>query len=170
MLEFTVNGQIAGTEVHATAGDQLRIRAAAHGNPVLPRHLEVVEQGEVIRSAQPASRQAKELSVEFTIPVQHSTWIAARCYGGHTTPVYVKVGEERFWKRSQVEALIGRRLEQLQEVQQLMREGIPHGHAGGWDNPATFHKGAAQLEKRVQEARAIYEGLLRQSKHSSPGQ
>ena len=170
MLEFTVNGHIPGAEIHARAGERLHIKAAAYGNPVLPGHLEVVEQGEVIRSAQVASRQAKEISVEFTIPVQHSTWIAARCYGAHTTPVYVKVGEERFWKRSQIEALTARRLEQLQEIDQLIREGIPEGHAGGWDNPATFHKGAAELEKRVQEARAIYEGLLRQSKHASPGQ
>jgi hypothetical protein len=170
MLEFTVNGQIPGTEIHAKAGDRLRIKAAAYGNSVLPGHLEVVEQGEVIHSAQPLSQQARELSVEFTIAAQHSTWIAARCYGAHTTPVYVKVGEERFWKRSQIGALIARRLEQLQEVRQLIREGIPDGHAGGWDNPATFHKVAAQLEKRVKEARAIYEGLLMQSKHTSSPQ
>jgi hypothetical protein len=170
MLEFTVNGEIPGTEIHARAGDRLRLKAAARGNPVLPGHLEVVEQGEVIRSAQPASREAKELLLDFMITVQHSTWIAARCYGGHTTPVYVKVGAERFWKVSQIETLIAKRLEQLQEVEQLIREGIPIGHPGGWDNPATFYKGATQLERRVQEARAIYQGLLRQSIHAPPRQ
>jgi hypothetical protein len=168
MLELTVDGQIPGTEIHSRVGDRLRIKAAAHGNLVLPGHLEIVEQGDVIRSAQPSSRQAKELSVELTIPVQHSTWIAARCSGAHTTPVYVKVAEERFWKLSQVESLIAKRLKQLQEVDQLIREGIPIGHAGGWDNPATFQRDAAQLEKRVQDARGIYEGLLRQSKRTSP--
>jgi hypothetical protein len=167
MLEFTVNGQIPGAVIHSRPGDRLSIKAAAHGNAVLPRHLEVIEQGAVIREAKAASQQGKELSVEFTIPVQHSTWIAARCYGAHTTPVYVKIGEERFWKVSQVEILITKRLDELLEIEQLIREGIPIGHAGGWDNPATFRKDAAELEVRVQNARAIYQNLLRQSKSAT---
>ena len=38
----------------------------------------------------------------------------ARCNGGHTTPVYVKVGDERFWKRSEVPHLVANRLDELQ--------------------------------------------------------
>ncbi len=162
MLEFTVNGELPGSEIQAHPGDVLRVKAAAFGGPVLPQYLEVVAQGEVVRSA-----ARGQLSLDFTIPVRGSTWIAARCAGAHTTPVYVKVDRRKFWKVEQVGALVARRLEQLKEVEELTTQEIAISHLGNWDNPEAMKNGAAQLRERIQAARAIYQDLLRRAKQEA---
>jgi hypothetical protein len=162
MLEFTVNGQLPGSEIVARAGDTLRIKATASGDPVTPEFLEVVEQGGVIRGAQPADNK-KALSVEFEIPVQHSSWIAARCAGAHTTPVYIKVGNERFWKLDQVERLVANRMKQLDQIDELSTREIPMYHQGDQENPSAWKSGAGQLRQRVEAARGAYRKLLREA-------
>src|SRR5262249_13120837 len=117
MLEFSVNDQTPGTTITPKPGDVLRIRAAASGGPAPPHYLEIVEQGNVIRSVKDEKNQ---LSLEFTIPVQRSTWITARCAGALTTPVYIRVGEERFWNLSLVEPLIEKRVQQLEAIDNLL--------------------------------------------------
>jgi hypothetical protein len=152
MLEFTVNGKIAGSEIEAKPGDVLRIKAAASGRTVPPRYLEVVAQGDVIRST-------KEGSLEFTMPVRDSMWIAARCSGAHTTPVYVKVGGRPFWKREQVGRLVARRLEALQDLDTQLNRDLVLTHQGNWDGPEAWKQGAVALRERIQIARQTYEKM-----------
>jgi len=70
MLELTVNGEIPGAEITARLGDTLRIKATASGHSVPPQYLEVVEQGDVLKSLrQPAG--GEEVSCEFELRVRH---------------------------------------------------------------------------------------------------
>ena len=157
MLDFTVNGELPGSVIHARRGEVLRIKASAEGAPVRPGYLEVVSEGDVVRSAQ---KDENRLDLEFTLPVQNSTWIAARCNGGHTTPVYVKVGDERTWKRTEVSFLVANRLRELDEIENLIREGMTESHRGNWDNPVSLRAHGNELKQRIEGARATYKDLL----------
>jgi hypothetical protein len=161
MLEFSVNGRIPGDEIEAKPGDVLRIKASAFGKPVPPQYLEIVSQGDVVKSAKADQGQA---SLEFTLPVSGSTWLAARCAGAQTTPVYIKVGGQRFWKRGQVARLIAQRLKDLQEVDDLLGQQIPGGGNGSYDNPQVWKESAADLREQVKSSRETYARLLEESK------
>ena len=164
MIELTVNGRIPGSEIQVKPGDELQIRARATGLAVLPRYLEIVSQGDVVRAA-PSSADQKELEIEFSMPVKRSTWLAARSFGAHTSPIYVRVGEGRFWKLEKVEELIRIRMKQLDDVEELIREGIPAGGGpGNWSSPEVLRMNAGRLLERLTLARAVYQDLLRQAK------
>ena len=167
MLELTVNGEIVGAEIAARPGDTLRIKASASGHRVPPQYLEVVEQGDVLKSLrQPAG--AETVSCDFAFRVRRSTWIAARCAGAHTSPIYVRVGDQPFWKREAVPELIQTRLSQLQDVETLAKQGVPPGGEGLWNNPEGFRKQAPALLERVEEARKIYREMLERAKPGGP--
>lgn len=162
MLELTVNDQVPGAEIKAKPGDTLRIRASARGHNVAPRYLEVVAQGDVLKSVR--QTRGEPISFELALPVRHSTWIAARCAGAHTSPVYVRVGDRPFWKLRAVPELIDTRLKQLRDIEELTKQGVGAGNEGGWNNPEGFRKQVPQLLQRVQAARDIYLDLRRKAK------
>ena len=157
MLEFTVNGQLPGSVIEAKPGDVLHIKAAASGETVPPRYLEVVSQGDVVRGT-------KSGSLEFTLPVRDSMWIAARCFGAHTTPVYVRVNGRRFWKRDQVARLVARRLDTLKDLEEQVSRDLPLTHQGNWDGPEAWKQGAADLRERIDTARHTYEQMRAESR------
>jgi hypothetical protein len=157
MLEFTVNGQLPGSVIEAKPGDVLHIKAAASGETVPPRFLEVVSQGDVVRGT-------KSGSLDFTLPVRDSMWIAARCFGAHTTPVYVKVNGRRFWKRDQVDRLVARRLDALKDLEEQLSRDLPLTHQGNWDGPEAWKQGAADLRERINTARHTYEQMRAESR------
>jgi hypothetical protein len=163
MLELTVNGEVPGSEIPAKPGDKLRIKATASGHVARPQYLEVVEQGDILKAlGQPSGRE--QVSCEFPFKVRHSTWIAARCAGAVTSPVYVRVGEEPFWKLKDVPELIRTRLNQLDDVETLAKQGVPMGGEGGWNNPEGFRKQVPALLERVAAARKIYLDMLERTK------
>lgn len=162
MLEFSVNGQLPGSEIRVKRGESLRIRARATSRVVPPRFLEVVSQGEVIRAAR--TDTPDDYRLEFILHVQHSTWIAARAAGAHTTPVYVRVDEGRFWKVDRVEDLVSVRLKQLDDIEDLIRRGTPEGGRGNWDNPEVLRKSGPALRERVALVRGIYQDLAKQAR------
>lgn len=162
MLEFTVNGQLPGSEIRVKRGETLRIRVRATSRVVPPRFLEVVSQGEVIRAAR--TETPDDYRLEFTLPVRHNTWIAARAAGAHTTPVYVRVDEGRFWKVDRVEDLVSVRLKQLDDIEDLIRRGTPEGGRGNWDNPEVLRKSGPALRERVALVRGIYQDLAKQAR------
>lgn len=163
MLEFTVNGQIAGADIRAKPGDRLRIKARAMSPVVPPRFLEVVAQGDVVRAARPPV-QGGDWELDFTLPVTHSTWLAARCAGAHTSPVYVHVNGARFWKVGQVEELVKVRGRQLDDIEEMVRRGVPEGHRGGWNHPAVLTRNAEELRERVASVRKLYEDLAQEAR------
>jgi len=164
MLDLTVNGQIPGAEIHVKPGENLHIKATASGYDVLPNYLEVVAQGEVLKSAQQITAHAGKISLELTLPVRHSTWIAARCAGAHTSPVYVVVADQPFWKVKAVPELIKTRLRQLDDIEELTKRGVGPGTEPNWNNPDGFQKVIPQLLQRVEAARTIYRDMLRRAK------
>ncbi len=156
MIELAVNGQLPGARISAKAGETVRITARAFGDRVLPRYLEIVAQGDVVRAVTGGGR---ELTLDFTMPVAGSTWIAARAAGAHTSPVYISSGGKKFWKISQVDELIENRLRQLDDIETLLKNGTALGREGTWNNPDVLRKNAAALRERVAAARRSYENL-----------
>jgi hypothetical protein len=164
MLEFTVNDQLSGGQLSPARGAKLKIHArasvgstAAHLKP-----LEIVANGEVIRSAEAAGNSAR---LDFELPAETSMWIAARTVSAHTTPVYITVGGERHWNRARVPALLTKRLQTLDEIDMLIGrkgEGIVPAHAPEWENPDAFRRGSEELHQMVQEAREAYLRLQKQ--------
>jgi hypothetical protein len=153
MLDFTVNGERPGAELKLKPGDKLKVKAEAEGLMAEPRYLELVEQGEVVARA---PRGGRKLALETELTVQHSTWLAVRAAGAHTTPVYVRVGAEPTWKRAAVGELVRVRLEQLAAIEELTRRGVGVGGEGNWNNPEGFARQKTALAERVEAARAIY--------------
>jgi hypothetical protein len=123
----------------------------------------VVAQGDVVQSAgQSSSREP--VSIEFNLPIRHSTWVAARCAGALTSPVYIHVDAEPFWKLKAVPELIQARLSQLHELEVLTKQGVPPGSDGGWNNPEGFRMEIGPLLERVEASRRIYAGMLMKAK------
>ncbi|MCC7499359.1 MAG: CehA/McbA family metallohydrolase [Bryobacterales bacterium] len=157
MLDLRVNGERPGADLHVGAGETLRITASAQGLRVAPKYLEVVEHGEVIKAA---PRTGKSLEVATTFHVTHSTWIAARCAGAHTSPIYVHVGDEPTWKRESVPELIETRMRQLDDMEALTHQQIGSGGEGNWNNPESFKTQIPALLERIRIARGIYRQML----------
>lgn len=108
ILRFSVDGQPPGAMLRLSAGT---VEVEATARSIFPIHtLQVVRQGEVVAATEEA-RGARELRLRATIEVEADTWLAARCGGpgydtiqhhdgwrrgimAHTSPVYVRRGEE----------------------------------------------------------------------------
>ncbi len=171
MLEFEVDGRPPGDELLAEKGQKLRVRARATvASAAVPLGaLEIVANGEVVRSAEPDGNKA---SVDFEIPASGSMWIAARTRDSHTTPVYVTVGGQRHWRTSEVPQLLAKRQEQLDEIERVLGEGeasIGPGRDAIWENPAAFRNSAEQLRQMVAEARQVYIRLEQEFEQTPPG-
>ena len=102
ILRFTVNGELAGSQLNLRAGDRLRIEASA--TSFLPMEtLELVMNGNVVAQARAGGdKLSASLSKEITL--ESGAWLAARVKGpfdrhvvndtylfAHTSPVYCKV-------------------------------------------------------------------------------
>jgi len=164
MLEFTVNGSYPGELIRAKKGDRLRIHARLHSRGTAAGPLEIVANGDVIRSAGGA--------LDFDQTVQQGMWIAARSRGAHTTPVYVRMDGSRHWKASEVPRLAAKRLRELDEIERLISsrgELIGPGKQPEWEAPEAFRRQGAALHKMVEEARSFYRALIAEPiKNSSP--
>jgi hypothetical protein len=161
MLEFTVSGRVPGDGINARRGERLRVHAMAMvGSDVVRlERLEIVANGEVVRSAEPLGHSAV---LDFELPAEHSMWIAARTAGAHTTPVYVTVDGKRHWKEDAVPALLDKCFRTLDEVDALINQkgaNIEPNRESVWENAESFRAGAEELRKEVQEAREVYQRL-----------
>lgn len=160
MIEYTVNDALPGSRLDAKPGDKLRIKARALGGPVLPRHLEIVSKGEVIRAT---ASDASELTLEFELPVTESTWLAARCSGAHTTPIYIQSGTQRFWRLPLVKDLVAKRLDELRTLEQTTRQTTLPNRGTIKENSAAWVATIQQMQQRIAAARTIYESLQREA-------
>jgi hypothetical protein len=174
MLEFSVDHALPGDELLLKSDRQLRIRARAWGDPkrMSPVKLDILRQGEVIRTIESSDPKQPAAQLDFIEPAGHGCWLAARVRAAdgtsaHTTPVYVVREGFRFWKFDSLDALIAKRLASLAEVEQLVIE------ARGREKETRFrgliyHKqllnqGDALLQ-RVTQARGLYEALRETAK------
>ncbi|MCZ6674072.1 MAG: CehA/McbA family metallohydrolase [Verrucomicrobia bacterium] len=127
MIEFSVDDSLPGDQIDLNTGTKsvlVKARAWGHPNRFKPVRLEVVRLGEVIQTAKSTGSSSSELELVFEIDPGPGCWLAARAYAddgsaAHTTPIYLKRPNFRFWKHAQVPALIDRSLESLNELEIL---------------------------------------------------
>jgi hypothetical protein len=160
MLELWVNGKPPGTEIEAAPGDVIEVRATASSRLVPPRYLDLIAQGDVVRSISARAGSAEPLALQFRLNVRESTWIAARCAHAHTTPVYIRVNGKPFWKLRAVPELVEKRLKNLNDMDEWLKVGPAPGGDGGYNiPPGGFAAGVGELRARIEEARALYADL-----------
>lgn len=169
MIEFHIDDAIPGDEIAFDKPRKLGIRARAWGHPerMVPRRLEIVRHGVVIRSVESTDPSKAELSLDFEETEDNGSWIAARATAtdgttAHTTPVYLVRKGLRFWKYDAVEELIAKRLKSLDEIEQLVENAKDKLDKNEGTGDRRYQELAAQgpaLLKRVSEARKLYEEL-----------
>ncbi len=187
MIEFTVDGNLPGEELTLETDQIVTVSARTWGHPQrsLPKNLEIVRHGEIIRSVVSDDLTEDELSVSFDLAVEDGFWIAARSEArdgsrAHTTPVYVVRPSLRFWKYEEAGKLISSRLRSLDEVEANVARAQRFARSKDAPRPATdlptgrwWHlfrlaeQGDALLE-RVAQARKIYQGLQKTLLRESP--
>ncbi len=100
LLQFTVNGELPGTDFELRSGEELRVEASVESLVALDA-LEIVVNGNVVASADGPS---KKLTVAHELRLDEGSWIAARARGpfdpllvnddnafAHSSPVYCQV-------------------------------------------------------------------------------
>ena len=171
MIDFTVDGAHPGGEITVNDNRLVHVKARAWGDKrrFVPTRLEVIAQGEVLRSVDSSDPEKNEISLTFATPAAGGFWIAAKVMGSdgsyaHTTPVYVKRLPLRFWKYAAVDELIAKRLKSLAEVEEMVADYTRQAK----ENPDLASREIQQMAlqgpdllKRVAEARAIYQDLQR---------
>jgi hypothetical protein len=168
MLEFHVDEAGPGDEIRVADDRKLRVRARAWGDPsrMLPLQLELVRQGDVIRTARTGEGRA-EVALDAEIDSADGFWIAARARGGdgtaaHTTPIYVVRDGLRFWRFEAVDELIARRLASLDQMEKIIAQArSPEGQAKALTDRAVqqLDVQGEELLKRVRVARTLYADL-----------
>ncbi|MCI0856552.1 MAG: CehA/McbA family metallohydrolase, partial [Chloroflexi bacterium] len=104
MLSLNVEGQPIGASLQAEPGGRVRVEAEARSLRVMDR-LELIVNGDIVATAE-ATDEGRSARIETEVTVATDCWISARALGpshpqvfggplfGHTSPVYVTVGEE----------------------------------------------------------------------------
>lgn len=123
VLEFTVDGQLPGSEIRKPAGSTVKVVARVWGHPKigLPKALNVVGNEGVIREVA-NERGASELSFELELPIAESQWLVASavCDNGavaHSSPVYVVVNGRPTWSVRRAPAVIARQLAAMRKIE-----------------------------------------------------
>ncbi|TKV74026.1 hypothetical protein FDV58_34030 [Bradyrhizobium elkanii] len=107
LLELYVNGKMPGDEIELPdTGGQVHITAQARSAQPFDV-IDIVQNGQVVARAN-ANADGLAASVDATVTIDRSSWLAARCFGrgslhtqhpidigAHTSPVYVSVGNKR---------------------------------------------------------------------------
>jgi hypothetical protein len=184
MLEFLVNGQGMGSEIRLKSGDKLTIDAVASINPDVDSldSLELIEQGEVIKTAKATDAEESKLVLHHEIVAKHGTWFVIQAKGkrpfkepliewlrtdqgseriAQSGAVYVYVDDQSFWKPSAVPAIV-QRLKSAME--KLMEPETGDGGAEHWDTRGptleSWDSQKGPLKERVDEVMLIYDDLV----------
>ena len=121
-LELSVDGQLPGSEISRSRGDQVTVRARALSHPAIGvlRSLSLVGSGGVLQEVANPQRR-NELKMEIRRPIGESQWLAvsAVCENGavaHTSPVYIIVDERPTWSRARGPALVEHQLRLIENT------------------------------------------------------
>ena len=103
VITLAVDGKEPGDEIRFPAGSTQKVRVRATLHTQVP-----VDRFEVVVNGEPVKAAAGQGTIDEQIPLTHSSWIAARAIGpwsrlvlndiqafAHTSPVYVRFGDER---------------------------------------------------------------------------
>jgi hypothetical protein len=155
MLRLTVDDAMPGDEVRVSRDAKVRIHAQAWAPELigLPKVLEVVTHGRVVRSVESQAPNQEKLEADFELAAGESRWITARttCVNGavaHTTPVYVIVDGAGFFDRAQLPQLVAKRLKVLDWLERRLQDPQV---VQGWTSEEV-----RGVRSSVQDARAKY--------------
>jgi hypothetical protein len=119
-LTFTVDGKLPGDEIRVPAGSsRVSLRVKAVVDTLVPAdRLEIVVNGQVV-ATQAAPSSGTRWEIEREVPVERSSWIAARVLGpehrlvindaqafAHSSPVYCYFGNQPIWSRQDAEFFV----------------------------------------------------------------
>ena len=158
MLTLRIDNAIPGDELNVSKGRPVRIRARAWAPEIIgsPKKLEVIAQGQVIRTAESSEPGRQELKLDFSLPVGQSQWIAARVSThkdglAHTSPVYILVNGKSFAESTDLPQMIEKRLKRLDFIEARLRDPtFIRDYVPGEIKP---------LIDRIEQARAAYKKL-----------
>lgn len=129
-LEFTVNGQLPGSEIQVEPKGSVNVRARAWGHEKvgLPELLELVSNDGVLHQVRRNNDGTNELRLDVEIDIQRSQWMAinTRCANGavaHTTPVYVVVNSEPTWSPSKCSQIVKKQLDAIALIEEEFAKG-----------------------------------------------
>jgi len=119
ILFLTVNGHLPGDTLSFKSGDMPLLDVEVRAVSWVPiERVEIIVNGEVFDS-KPARGDRRRVELRTKLPLQESSWIAARCIGGmhrlctmadhllaHTSPVYCLVGDRPVFSKKDCEFFI----------------------------------------------------------------
>ena len=150
-LEFTVNGELPGSELTRSAGARVKIRARALGQARigLPTVLQVEGPAGVVKEIK-GKQGETALDFETEHVVETSQWLMASvvCDNNavaHTTPIYVVVNAQPTWNARQGPRIIDKQLAAIAKIESEVAKGDDARSAG--------------IRERLQKAKAFYASL-----------
>ncbi len=129
-LEFTVNGELPGSEIKANGKGKVSVRARAWGHPKVgvPELLELVSNEGTLHTERNTDGGSHELSFEMHVDIPRSKWLAinSRCDNGavaHTSPIYVVVDGEPTWSPTKSQEIIRKQLDAIAVIEKEFADG-----------------------------------------------
>ena len=129
-LNFTVNGQLPGSEIEVNSKSSVKVRARTWGHEKvgLPQVLELVSNDGTLHEVRRKSSNSNELSLEVDVDISRSKWLAisTRCANGavaHTSPIYVVVDGEPTWSRKKSSQIVRKQLDAIAVIEEEFSEG-----------------------------------------------
>lgn len=151
-IEFTVDGELPGSELKQSASRKVKIRATAQGQVLvgLPVRL-IIEGTNGLLKEVTSEKGQPELTIDLEHEVQTSEWIMASvlCDNqavAHTTPVYLVVNDRPCWNPRLGPAIIGKQLAGIAKIEAEFSKGEDARSTG--------------IRGRLAKARKFYAELL----------
>lgn len=170
MLDLRVEDALPGDTLELDRDRTVNVRASLEVDPALgAANLELVAHGKVVKRVEGKGIGDRKIAFVAAVPVKGGIWIALRGKAvdgsvAHTTPVYVTRKGLRFWNMDEVEGLITRRRQQLEEIETIVaeaKESVKDGASPALIETHELAKQGDELLRRVEIARENYTNLMR---------
>jgi hypothetical protein len=133
MLLVQFNEQLPGTTLSQAAAREVRLTGSAESRVPLDR-IEIVVNGEIVKTLAPENRRANtggfSSTIRETIRVEHSSWIAVRCFEpylegrfryAHTAPCHLDIDGPVRPREREVAYFIERMQQEIARNQGVLR-------------------------------------------------
>ena len=156
-LDFTVDGQRAGTVIRKAKGGTLIARARLRSHPRigLPAALRIVSNDGVVTE----TREGAVLTLETKIPLDRSRWIVAagECANGalaHSSPVYVVVDGRPTWSVERGPGLVDKQVAAIRGIEKEFAGRTDARSRGILERLAKATDYYGKLKRAMEKARA----------------
>ncbi len=156
-LEFTVDGELPGSELTRAGGSRVKIAAKVRSHPKVgrPTHLTVVGNDGVIEEIA-NDKKHDELTIAFERSIDRSQWLVAStvCDNGavaHCTPVYVVVNGRPTWSAQRGPAVIDKQLAAIANIEEEFAKGTDARSQGVRERLHKARDYYARLRQKMQE-------------------